>query len=64
MQVIKYVNQRIIKMKEKTKAQTKNKFIQIRVTEDEFQIIKSVSKKLNKSVTDIIKEYFKELHKK
>lgn len=51
-------------MKTKSKLPIKSKFIQIRVTEQEQQMIKQTSKSLNKSVTQIILEHFKSMNNK
>lgn len=50
-------------MKQKSKLPTKNKFIQIRVNEDQYNLIKKVSKDQNKSVSELIIQYFETFQK-
>jgi hypothetical protein len=49
-----------IKTKDKLK-DVKSKFIQIRVTEKQHQNIHDISKKLNKTISEIILEHFEKL---
>ena len=51
------------KMKQKSKLPTKNKFIQIRVNEEQYNLIKKVSKDQNKSVSELIIQYFESFQK-
>lgn len=50
-------------MKQKSKLPTKNKFIQIRVNEQQYNLIKKVSKDQNKSVSELIIQYFESFQK-